>query len=178
MKRSVLMGLIFVSVSACALTIALTADFWNDLTDRQRVQSAAAQIADFDLPAGYQPDYAVAVLGYSIVAYKSADESGHLAFVQAPEGIIPDGTVLAGHRANTGRDDVWSDVAVVSTTRQTVRDQSVTATVSEGYNGKGVRVRSLNMVFAGRTGPTLLVITQPAAKWDAAAIDMFIASIR
>lgn len=160
----------------CGLTVAVTQGLFRQLTDTARINSMAQGIADFELPAGYVPDYAVDVLDYSIVAYKSADEQGHVAFLQAPPGIIPDGQVLDGYIASN-RDERWTESQLLHSEQRTIRNQPATLTISERTNSEGQPYRNLNMVFEGRDGPVLLVINQPLEDWSDEMVDAFIASI-
>ncbi len=147
------------------------------LTDGDRVNSIAHRIADFELPAGYQTDYTVEMLGYTIAAYKSSDRNGHLAFLQAPPGVIPDEQVIEGYQTNESMTTAWRDATLILTDERTVRDHPASLTISDRTNGEGQRYRSLNLVFQGREGTVLLVINQPVAQWDEAGVEAFIASI-
>ncbi|MEQ8673572.1 MAG: hypothetical protein RLP44_05655 [Aggregatilineales bacterium] len=173
MSKNILIGIALVLTLSCALTVALV----QQLTDSDRVETIAHRIADFDLPAGYQTDYAVDVLDYTIAAYKSDDEQTHLVFVQGPSGIIPNESVIAGYIPNTSRHADWHATTVLSTEQRTIRDQPATLTISERTNGEGQRYRSANLVFSGREGTALLVFNQPVTQWDDESVDTFIQSI-
>jgi len=54
MTQKILIGLGLVMIVGCALTVALV----QRLTNTDRVNIVVRQIADFDLPQGYQTDYA------------------------------------------------------------------------------------------------------------------------
>ncbi len=157
--------------------MALLVIFGQQMTDTQRVNAVARRIADFDLPQGYQTDYAVEVLDYTIAAYKSKDEEAHLAFLQGPPGIIPDETVIAGYAPSGSRHGDWHTATVLSSEQLAIRSQPATLTTSERTNGEGQRYRSANLVFQGREGTALLVINQPITRWDDDVIEAFIASI-
>ena len=159
------------------ITIAVAPGIWKTLTDAVRINALAQRIASFELPEGYQPDYAVEILDYTIVAYKSVAQRGHLAFLQTPPGVIPTGTVLEGYLVNNTAAHTWREASVLRTETRTIRDQSATMTISDRINGEGQRYRSLNLVFEGRDGTTLLAINQPETQWNDEAIEAFIASI-
>ncbi|MBZ0297039.1 MAG: hypothetical protein K8L99_31050 [Anaerolineae bacterium] len=147
------------------------------ITNPNRVDAVAHRIADFDLPLGYETDYVVEALDYAIATYISADGQTHLSFMQAPDGVFHEDTVLAGYIPSTGRHDDWGDATLISTGQLIIRDHPATLTVSERINGEGVLYRSANLVFQGRSGTALLVINQPASEWTDAFIESFIASI-
>ena len=167
---------VYIAVALMLGTIVLVA-FVQRATDADRVETIAHRIADFDLPDGYQTDYAIDVLDYTIAAYKSNDEQTHLVFVQGPSGIIPNESVIAGYIPNTSRHADWHEATVLTTEQRTIRDQPATLTISERTNGEGQRYRSANLVFSGREGTALLVINQPVTQWDDESVDMFIQSI-
>jgi hypothetical protein len=47
-------------------------------TNAAQVTKAAAEIADFELPAGYRPDFTARLMGYTIAAFNPGDGHGHL----------------------------------------------------------------------------------------------------
>jgi hypothetical protein len=174
MTQKLLIGLGLVLIAGCALTVALA----QRLTDANRVTVIAQRMADFELPAGFQPDYAVEMMGYTIAAYQSNDGNGHLALLQAPSGVLPEEQAVQGYLVNEPTNATWSQVTPVLTDERMVRGHSATLTISDRTNGEGVRYRSLNMLFEGREGMVLLVINLPLAQWNDALIETFINSIR
>lgn len=179
MSRKLLILFSVVTVIVCGTTLAVTPALWRQMTDIVHVNTLAHRIADFSLPAGYQTDYAVEVLGYTIAAYKTTSGHGHLAFMQAPPGIIPSGEMIEGYVPNQDRQTTtWRESRLLYSHQRTVRGLPATLTVSERLNGEGVLYRNLNLVFEGREGTVLLVINHPAAEWDERIFDAFIASIQ
>ena len=150
----------------------------QQITDPERVNARAQQIAIFDLPTGYQTDYVLDVGDYTFAAYKSADEQSHLAFVEVPAGVIPDDDVIEGHVYGGWSRDSQREANLLSIENRTVRGQPATLTISERVNGEGRLYRSAYLVFEGHAGKAALVINQPATEWDAEAVNTFIASIR
>ncbi len=145
-------------------------------TDAEHVTRLAHRIADFDLPAGFQADYAAEMLGYTVAAYRSGD--AHLTLLQAPSGVMPDEKSIQGYGTNENTGIVWRDESLVIAYERVVRDHPAQMTITDRTNGSGQRYRSLNLVFQGQHGTALLVINQPVAQWDEAAIEALIASIR
>lgn len=174
MTQKIGIGLVLIVMVGCALTVALV----EHLTDGDRVTQLAHQIADFNLPPVFQPDYAAEVLDYTVAAYKSSEGNGHLAFLQAPPGVIPDEQVVTGYMANERTSMTWSDATLIRTDERIIRDHAASLTISDRTNGEGRRYRSLNLVFQGREGTVLLVINLPVEQWDETAIEAFITSIR
>lgn len=177
MSKNLLISAALIVLLACGLLTAAAPSLWKQITDSNHVNDLAQHIADFDLPAGYQPDYAVEMLGYTVVAYRGADEYAHLSLLQAPPGVIPDDAALEGYIPDDRAKTRWNEPTLVRTEQRTIRDQVATLTVSDRTNSEGRRYRSLNLVFQGREGTALLVINQPVSTWDENLIETFIASI-
>jgi hypothetical protein len=146
-------------------------------TDPDRVDNVAHQIADFDLPLGYQTDYVLNLGDYTFVAYKSMDEQSHLAFVEVPDGVIPDDDVIEGHIYGGWNRHSQQIATVLSTEERLVRGKPATLTVSERFNGENQRYRSAYLVFEGNNGTAVLVINQPASQWNDDMVNAFIGSI-
>lgn len=173
MNKSISIYIAVVLMLGTAVLVAIG----QQATNPDRVNTVAHRIADFDLPAGYETDYVVEMLDYTIAAYKSADEQSHLAFVQVPADVIPDETMMAGYIPNASREEGWQASCLIRANSLTIRDQPATLTISERINGEGVLYRNANLVFHGREGMVLLVINQPATVWDDDVINQFIVSI-
>ena len=45
--------------------------------------NAAAEIADFDLPAGYYADFSTTLMGYEVAAYTRGDGPSHIYLIQS-----------------------------------------------------------------------------------------------
>ncbi len=52
-------------------------------TDAEKVYSAASEIADFDLPAGYVPEFAASLMGYTVASFRLDDGHSHLYLIQS-----------------------------------------------------------------------------------------------
>ncbi|QPC81360.1 hypothetical protein G4Y79_16870 [Phototrophicus methaneseepsis] len=175
MLKNIFIAVVAIVVTGGVLTYVLA----QQLTDTARINRVAHSIANFDLPAGYQADYAVEILDYTIAAYQSADGHGHLALLQAPANVIPNEQVMQGYVANNDQQTMtWSSSTLVGSEQHLVRGQPATAMITDRINSEGETYRSLNMVFEGENGTILLVINQPLTQWDDASIEAFIASIR
>ena len=177
MTRRILTGAALVFLLGCIATLAVIPGVWKSLTDSAHVNTLAQQMADFQLPDGYQPDYAIEALGYAVAAYKGSDQHSHLVLMQGPADMEINENMLVGYVANDQRATNWTQMTVLKSEQRVVRGAAATITLSERINSEGQRYRQLNMVFAGKQGPVLLVVNQLTSRWNNAAIDAFIASI-
>jgi len=164
-----LLVLSLVSLAGCSLR-----------SDAGSVNTAAAKIADFTLPAGYTPEATAEISGYLFVSYAPGDGHSHIQLIQAPANAAVDRATLEhyiqqasqnrGHDPNTRSQVVDSRQAVI-------RGQPVTLVVSEATNSDHQPYRSLTGAFQGKGGAALLSVEAPVSSWNQAAIDQFLASI-
>ncbi len=144
------------------------------------VANRAAEIAGFTLPEGYQPEMAFEMNGYSVVSYNPGDGHSHLYLVQAPasEDITPEKLEAMLSQGKTGQTDRTTRLTVVEKRTATIRGQAVTLVISEGTNSHGDAYRQATTAFQGKRGPAMLVLEEPASRWDDARLNQLIASIQ
>lgn len=144
------------------------------------VAKVAAQITDFALPEGYQPEMAVSLSGYSIAMYNPADGHSHLYLAQSTsnQDITQEKLDEMLAQAKIGKSDRATRMTVVEKRSVTVRGQETTLLISEGTNGDGDPYREVTVAFPGKGGPALLVMSEPTSRWDDARVDQLIASIK
>lgn len=140
----------------------------------------AGQIADYELPTGYGSVFAAHLAGYNLVGYTGSDEHSHIYLAQADSstGITMEEIqrrILEAARADETR---MVETQIVDTVAATIRGQEVDLVVSEGLNHEGDVFRQISGLFEGRGGPAVVIVSGPAATWDQAGVDEFIASIR
>lgn len=168
---TVIGAIVLIALSACS-----TVEVIND--DHQRVTSAASEIADFDLPTGYGADFSARLMGYTVAAFNPGDGYSHLYLIQSEDEA--DGEELAQmlDELAPGASDPQTRMTVVEIRPVTVRGQETTLVISEGVNSEGVAYRQAIVVFQGKGGPALLVLSEPVTRWNQETMDAFIASIR
>ena len=139
---------------ACGASITLN-------TDSESVASTAAEIADFELPAGYHADFSASLLGYNAAAFHPGDGHSHLYLIQSKNES--DGEKLAQMLGELvpGASDQQTRMTVIETRPVTVREQDVTLVISDGVNSEGETYRQAAVPFQGKGGPALLVLSEP-----------------
>lgn len=164
---TILMAALF----ACAPNV--TTDSNPDL-----VSDAASQIADFEPPAGYNSEFMAHMLGYTVAAYSPGDGHSHLYLIQSEKES--DGEELAKMLTELvpGSSDANARTTVIENRPVTIRGQEVTAVISDGVNHEGGTYRQAMVAFQGKGGPALLVLSEPTDRWDQAALDAFLTSIK
>jgi hypothetical protein len=146
--------------------------------DPEAIAAAAGEIATFEVPAGYHPDYTAEFLDYTIVAYRPDDPHSHLMLVQAPAGTDVDELRAAAEKAEVTPAHSRAAGAVIDTPELTIAGQRVQAVVTEGVNGEGFAYRQISAIFDGRGGPALVTVTEPVSRWEWVRVNRFLESIR
>jgi hypothetical protein len=169
--RIICLLLILLSLTACGVNVSIK-------IDTTKVASAAAEIADFDLPSGYKPEFSAALDGYAMVSYTPGDGHSHLYLIQSEKET--DGEKLARALENIapGAYDPKTRMTIVETRLITLREQEVTLVISEGVTSEGETYLQAAAAFQGKGGPALLVLSAPNTSWDQEAVDAFFASVR
>jgi hypothetical protein len=173
LKKTLLaFSMITVMITLFACTTIETTD------DPQLTQETAAEISDFDLPPGYEPEFSTKMLGYTLVTYKGESDPSHLYLIQSEKES--DGEELAKMLAqlSPGSSDPNTRMTVVENRPATVLGQEVTLIISEGVNSENLSYRQISVAFEGKGGPALLLFSETIENWDQAAVDEFLASIR
>ena len=157
-------------LTACGVNVTLSSD-----TDR--VVGASAKIVDFDLPAGYYPDFSTTVMGYGVTAYTRGDGPSHIYLIQSDNES--DGEKLAQvlDELVIGSGDPQTRVTVIETRSTMVNGQETTLVISDCTNSKGLSYRQAAVAFQGNGGPALLVFSEPIENWDAAILDDLLTSL-
>jgi hypothetical protein len=154
------------------------------ITNPDRVQAVGNQIADYDVPPGYEEMFAMNMMGMKLVAIGPSTptaDSTMIMLMQFPAGMDVsrqqmERQVEQALARQTGLSS--ADMTSVGKEEAVINDEAVTLTVREGTTGRGERIRQLTGLFDGRSGPTILMITGEVAAWDQEMVDAFITSIR
>lgn len=183
-----------VALCACALVILGGTGLWgfgkfvqfadsSTTEDPQEVSQIAAEIADFEIPAGFDTHYGIKIGTFSMVQYTTRGEKTYIFLTQFPAGtsINPDEMLREIRNNSRNPNSPWYnvDTDIVEQRPVTIHGEETTLSISEGTNDQGVLYRVANAKFQGRgVGPSLVMIVAPADEWDAGMVDDFIASIQ
>jgi hypothetical protein len=167
-------GLVVLIATSCQV------DMPQLTTNIERIEQLAAEIADFETPTGYEPEYGGSWQGATLVAYHVGSGPRHLMFLQAEEGsdLAELDTEAALAEVTSGEESYYSGLTEVEVREVVVRAETTSLVVSEGVNGEGVAYRQVTASFTGNGGPALVSLTGPVDGWDWATVEAFLASIR
>lgn len=139
--------------------------------DPARVEAAAALIARFDPPAGFEPKFMTDLYGTTIVAYER-DGDSVIMLMQASDVWGSDPEALQ----QSMLEETGDELKVVEQHTVSILGEPAVLTLYE-TSGPGEIQRALYTTFKNRSGMVLLSIYAPVHAWNQAEIDTFIASI-
>lgn len=182
MARGILIGIAVMIVIGLVIVIVAAQGIWQSVSKQiiqtpAQVDSIAHSIADFDLPAGYITDYAVEFLGFSLAAYKPGDDHSHIMLLQAPPGVHIDQQQLERQLSAGRQQDNNVRMTMINSEHLTVRGQDATLVLSGGSSSDGTTYQQYSLMFEGKQGTALLIISEPMSHWNTEVIDTFVASI-
>jgi hypothetical protein len=146
-------------------------------TQAADTNDVASTIAEFDLPAGYSPEFSTSMLGYSVASYKGPTGPSHLYLIQSEKASDGDELAKMIQELVPGSTNPDAGMTVIENRPVTVRDQEATMLISEGISSEKVSYRQASVLFVGKGGPALLVLSDATEAWDQEAVKAFLASI-
>lgn len=166
---------------ALLLVVALAVAGCGLVATGESAGEKATQIAEFDVPAGFAPDFGMDVGGTVMVGYSQPNTNSHFFLIQAPESSGLSQEQLEQSLRDALASSAGSEAVETSDVEEipvTIRGEEVTATIGSGSGNGGTVVRVLTVPFTGDGGPALLLYQTAEADWDQAAVDEFLASFR
>jgi hypothetical protein len=153
------------------------------ITNPDRVQAVGREIADYDVPSGYQELFAMNMLGVKIVAIGPAAPPDFMMIMlmQLPPGLEVSQSEMERQieqalARQTGL--ARADMAEVGEEEAIIKGEPVTLIVREGVTDDGEQMRQVTGLFEGKGGPAVLMVAGEMDAWDPEMVDRFIASIR
>jgi hypothetical protein len=144
----------------------------------ENVGNLVATIADFDLLAGYAPEFSTTVMGYQTTAYARGNGPGHIYLIQFNDPADADKLEQALDQIVIGSGDPYTHLTVIETSLVVVRGREITLVISEAISSEGLACRQAVVGFQGNGGPALLVFSESLENWDEATLTNLIASIQ
>jgi hypothetical protein len=180
----VVAGLIVVC-SACAVAGILFFNISSRTVGRSiqsssaNVPQASADIAEYDLPAGFGLEFGMEAGDFSMAAYAGEDGHSHIYFLQLPANLNLDEAQMWSRMQQAQEyGNLPAQLKMVETKTGVIRGQEVELVISEGDNHEGQSYRQVSGVFQGKGGQAMVVFEAPVGAWDQATVDAFLTSIR
>lgn len=154
------------------------------ITNPERVQAVGGQIADYDVPPGYQEMFAMNMMGIKMVAMGPSSPTTAFVMImlmQFPPGMeVSRGEMERQIEQALARQTGLGSAEMTSVGQEEaiIKGELVTLAVREGVTDRGEHLRQITGLFEGKEGPVVLMISGDMAAWDQETVDEFIASIR
>ncbi len=174
MKTSYKLILTFILIGL----LAACSPFKSINTDAEKILDTSAEIADFDLPAGFSPEFSASLMGYSVVSFNPGDNRSHLYLVQSGNEADREALERVLDEVVSSEGSIKDQSEVLETQQADLNGQEVTVVITDGVNGENKAYRQALTSFEGKGGPALLVFMTPLEKWDQAEFDALVASFR
>jgi hypothetical protein len=150
----------------------------SDVTkDKADIEASARAIADFVLPAGYEPALAMTMDGFKTASFHDVANTGAILFLQVPatasEAQIEQTTNRALARQELNGTVKWSPSEQKTVT---IAGKPVVVKMTAGKDDNGNAMTSLRGVFEGKRGRVALFILGNANSWPQAKLDAFLGS--
>jgi hypothetical protein len=154
-------------------------------TDPTAIAAVGQNIADFDIPEGYEMGGAMSIMGIDYVfimpASPSPQEMMASLLTQFPASMATSQEQMEQQMKRAFQQQYYQEgveMEVVETKTITIRGEDATQIISEGTGENGVTIRQLMLFFDGKGGLAALMVMGATSTWDQEAIDDFISSIR
>ena len=157
-------------------------NFAGQLQDPANVRRIASEIADFDLPRGYQEFIGMDLLGTQMVAFNPPNNRGIiLMLIQMPAANASREQMEQQLRQQLGSQpsSSCSDYVKVGEETIAIKGTPTTLTISECTStSRNLRMRQEVGVFQGKSGLAMVMGVGAVSEWDAATLRQFLGSIR
>jgi hypothetical protein len=139
-----------------------------------------AEIADYQVPDGYNSAYYLHFGNIIVIGHDSASKKAHIILAQFPDGtsinfdeiykLIQEGSNTPG--------SIWydGDMKTIDRIPVTINGQDTTLIINEGESSDGETYRMATANFEGRGGPAVLIVVAPLDEWDMQIVDQMILS--
>jgi hypothetical protein len=143
----------------------------------------ASDIADFDLPAGFDKPFGMKFASFAFAGYFSSTSDTSILIAQLPQNLnINVEDIMKSMQEKSGQGQVTvngGEMKSVENRPMTIRGQQSTLIIKEGQSSEGQTTRVGTVSFTGKQGSeAIMMITSPAANWDDAMVNTLIASFK
>ena len=171
---------ILLCVAAYIALPQLGQQFVGQAQDPANIKRIASEIADFDLPPGYQGLFGFDLFGQKMVMYSNNTTSANvLALFQVAGQNLDRAQTEEQMRQQLERSNSGSctDRRVVGQETFSVKGAPTPFVISE-CTQRGVQMRQIVGAFQGRGGLAIALGMAPANRWDVVSFRRFVESIR
>jgi hypothetical protein len=155
----------------------------NTTEKPEEVAAIAADIADFDVPAGFDKPFGMKFASFSFAGYMSSSSGASIMVAQLPQNLninVEDIMKAMQEKSNQGQVTVnGGEMVSVEDRPVTILGQQATLVIKEGQSSEGQTTRVGTVAFTGKQGsPAIMLISSPAESWDDNMVNTLIASFK
>lgn len=148
------------------------------INDPQQAAEVGAEVAEFDLPDGFEPAGGMDLMGVKMAMYSSQSDQTMITLMRIPgssdnmntDSMVEQMTRQMGRQMN--------DVRLIDQYETTIRGEPAQVLIQEGTSSNGVLTRMEIAIFEGKDGISMMMIMAPADEWDQDMADGVVESIR
>jgi hypothetical protein len=181
----VLAVLAVICLGTCAAVLLLGRGLGNifsqsTVQDPAQVATVAAEIADFNLPAGFSPKGGFHMLGFTMAMYTTSDNQSLITLIQTPTSATITDEDIQQMRDQSERQAgrQLQNFRILSTKDATIRGKPAKIIIQEGTTDNNVTIRQELVAFSGKSGTAMLMVMAPVDQWNQAAYDKMVKSIK
>jgi hypothetical protein len=143
----------------------------------------ASDIADFDLPAGFDKPFGMKFASFAFAGYFSSASNTSILIAQLPQNLnINVEDIMKSMQEKSGQGQITvngGEMKSVENRPVTIRGQRSTLIIKEGQSSEGQTTRVGTVSFTGKQGSeAIMMITSPTASWDDTMVNTLIASFK
>lgn len=176
-------GLFLCCVAGLGATLLGTRLFGRAfITNPERVRAVGHEIADYEVPPGFQEMVAMNVMGLKMVAIGPKSPSNYftIVLVHLPVGMRASQEEIVRQLEQAMARQTGLDSAEMTSESQQetmINGAPVTLKVREGNTRYGVRLRQISGRFEANAGAAMVMISGEVDTWDQALVERFMASL-
>ncbi|MEM7335508.1 MAG: hypothetical protein AAF490_25740 [Chloroflexota bacterium] len=175
-------------VLCCGITIVGGFIFQRTVTsaaegfdDPAVAQETAAEIVDYTLPAGFQEEGTMSIIGIDMVFISNNSADSLIMLMSFPQLFAGNEEQMQQQMEDSINENFGDEninFSYVESRDVVINDQNVTVNIFEGTNENGVNFRQATAIFETDSGkPAMFMVMSPNSQWDSSDLDGFIDSL-
>lgn len=148
------------------------------INDPQQAAEVGAEVAEFDLPEGFEPAGGVDLMGVKMAMYSSQSNQTMITLMRIPGSTDNMNTDSMVEQMTRQMGRQMNDVRLIDQYETTIRGKPAQVLIQEGTSSDGVVTRMMIAVFEGKSGIGMMMVMSPADAWDQEMAAGIIESIR
>lgn len=188
-NTKIVLGVVGVLLGLCCVSVIVVgiifqrgiSNFEDSVDDPAAAANTAAEIVDYQLPAGFQEEGVMNLFGVDMVFMSGQGNEAIIMLMSFPNWMAGNEEQMQVQMEESINENFSADnlsFTFVESREVSINDQNVTVNVYEGTDDDGVAYRQASGLFEGDNGkPSMFMVIAPTARWDSSNLDGFIDSL-